>query len=140
MIQVEENEFARIELDRDAHVVQLVRKAVPMTLENLDRLVDDLQLAIPLRERPRLVILLDGRQSPMVRDDASEKALLGAIPRFFAKFAACALLMKTPVGRLQANRFAAHVPAAAEVKVFLDEKEAWAWARAEAAKLKDAAR
>lgn len=141
MIEIEENEFARIELDRDAHIVLLVRKPLPFTPDVIERAIGDLQLSIPLRERPRLVILQDLRESPMVRDEAAEKALMAAIPRFFAKFAARAILMKTPVGRLQATRFASSAPVGlGELKVFLDEKEAWAWTRAEAAKLKNAAR
>jgi hypothetical protein len=136
MIEVHENEFARVEVDRDGHLVKLIRRPLPMAIDRLERVLEDFQLFVPLRERPRLVLLQDMRQAPMMRDEALERALLEFTPRIFAKFASRALLLATPIGRLQANRFlTAPGQAGVEQRVFLDEAEATLWARGEAAKL-----
>lgn len=136
MIEVRENEFATVEIDRAGHLAKLIRKPIAMTVERLERVVEEFQLFVPLRERPRLVLLQDMRAAPLMRDEAVERALLEASPRLFAKFAARALLLATPVGRLQANRFMA-LPGLSgpDQRVFLDEAEAVLWARAEAAKV-----
>jgi hypothetical protein len=136
MLDVHENEFARVEVDREGHLAKLIRKPVPMALDRLERVMEDFQLFVPLRERPRLVLLQDMRLAPLSRDEATERALLQITPRLFAKFATRGLLLATPVGRLQASRFIAQAQeTTGEQRVFLEESEALRWARHEAAKL-----
>jgi hypothetical protein len=136
MLEIHENEYARVEVDREGCLAKLIRKPVPMAVETLERVVGDFQLQIPLRDRPRLVLLQDMRAAPLMRDEATERALLEATPKLFAKFAVRALLLATPIGRLQANRFLTQPGiAGSDQRVFLDEDEALRWVRAEAAKL-----
>ncbi len=134
--EIVESLFARIEIDRDSQIVKLIRTAEPLLAESIGRAVDDFQLAVPLRERPRLVLLQDMRLAPAVRDEALEKAFALALPRLTAKFAARAVLLATAVGRLQATRFARMSDG--DSMVFTDEAEALRFLRDEALKLKPA--
>lgn len=133
-IELRENAFGRVEIDRESRIVRLIRTANALTPEALEAVVGDFQLSVPLRERAGLVVLQDMRLAPMVRDAALEQALLAAIPHLSARFAARAVLLATAVGRLQANRFASH--ATGEVKTFTDEAEAMRYLREQASKLR----
>jgi hypothetical protein len=135
-LEIRENAFGRVEIDRESRIVRLIRTANALTPESLETVVADFQLSVPLRERASLVVLQDMRLAPMVRDAALEQALLAAIPRLSARFAARAVLLATAVGRLQANRFASH--AVGEVKTFTDEAEAMRYLREQAGKLRSA--
>ncbi len=144
VVDVSETSLARVEVDRVARVVRLIRKPEPLDVAALRRAVDDFQLMVPLRERPRLALLQDMRLAPMVRDEALEQAIMEELPRLSGKFAARAVLIATPVGRLQVNRFtstaeASAPPGSATVggfQVFLDEVEAERFIAGEAAKLR----
>lgn len=133
-VDVQESPLARIEVDRAAGVVRLIRKAEPLDVATLRRAVDDFQILVPLRARPKLVLLQDMRRAPMVRDDALEQAIMEELPRLSGTFAARAVLIATPVGRLQATRVGASSPGA--FQVFLDEAEAERFVAREAAKLR----
>ncbi len=133
-IEVLETTLARVEVDRDARVVRLVRKPGALDVESLNRALDSFQLMVPLRERPKLVLLQDMRQAPMVRNEEIERALIEALPRLAGKFAVRAVIIATPVGRLQATRFGS--VGGGEFRVFLDEVEAERFVAGEAAKLR----
>lgn len=133
-IEVLDNPLGRVEIDRDAHLVRLVRSTRPIDLPALESVVAELTLAVPLRERPRLVLLQDMRLGPLIRDDATEAALAAAVPRLTAKFAARAVLLASAVGVLQAGRFAR--AAGGEARTFTDEGEALAYLATEISKLR----
>jgi hypothetical protein len=137
-IEIIETPAARIEVDRAVGLVKLIRSALPVDAAGLERAVDDFQIAVPLRERPRLVLLQDMRLAPPIRDEALEKALAEQAPRLVAKFAARAVLMATAFGRLQASRFIQ--PAADSVRSFGDEREALAFLHAKLAELRGQAK
>lgn len=132
-VDVLETRFARVEIDREARLVTLVRSAAPLTAETIERAIDDFQLAVPLRERPRLVLLQDMRLAPPIRDEALEQALAPIVPRLTAKFAARAVLLQTAIGNLQAARFVRQV--GGEARTFTDESEARKYLLEHAARL-----
>lgn len=134
--EIVESHFARIEIDRDSQIVKLIRSATPLDAQSIVRAVDDFQLAAPLRERPRLVLLQDMRLAPAVRDAALEKTFAVVLPRLTAKFAARAVLLATAVGRLQATRFVRM--SEGDATVFTDEAEALRFLRDAVLKLKPA--
>lgn len=120
--------LAHIEVDRARRLVKLVRTAAPAAAEDMDRVADEFLLAVPLRERPRLVLLQDMRAAPPIRDDALDAALQRVAPRLFDRFLARAVLRQTAVGRLQAGRFIdARDPRS---RAFTDEAEAYAFLEA----------
>lgn len=133
-IEVLESPYARIEIDRSGKIVRLARTSLPLDPAALEHAVDDLQKAIPLRERSRLVMLQDMRLGRLIRDDAVEEALVRVIPRMYAGFAARAVLMASAVGMLQAKRFA-HT-GGVDARLFYDEGEALRYLASEVAKLR----
>lgn len=134
--EILENAFARITIDRESRVVTLVRSANPLDVASLEGAIGDFQLAVPLRERPRFVLLQDARLAPFIRDEELDRALLSAVPRLISGFAARAILLATAVGRLQANRFAAL--GSDEAQTFTDEAEAMRYLLEKSKPLRDA--
>lgn len=133
-VEIVENIFARVEIDRDTRLVKLIRTANQLKPELVAQVVEDFQLAVPLRERPRLVLLQDMRLGPMIRDEALDRALMAVVPKLVAKFAARAMLLASPVGVLQANRFTRE--SGSDVRAFVDEIEALRYLHGEIAKLR----
>jgi hypothetical protein len=72
--------------------------------------------------RAHLALLLDLCDAPPRNDDAFESEALQALDRFAPGFRASAFLVKTAVGRLQANRMTRD--RGAQPHVFIDEAEA----------------
>lgn len=133
-VEIFENPFARVEIDRDGQLVKLIRTGNHLKPELLAQIIGDFQLAVPLRERPRLALLQDMRRGPMIRDEALDRALLAIVPKLVAKFAARAMLLASPVGVLQANRFTRE--SGSDVRAFVDEVEALRYLHGEIAKLR----
>lgn len=135
-LEVHENPFARIEIDREARMVKLVRTANQLHAELLERIVEDFQLVVPLRERPQLVLLQDMRLAPLIRNDELDRALLAVVPRLVSKFAARAVLLASAIGALQASRFVRE--AGGTARTFTEEAEAIHYLQTEANKLRAA--
>ena len=131
--EIFESPLGRVEVDRATRIVRLVRSSNRIELDTIDGVVEDLRRAVPLRERPGLVLLQDMRLGPLIRDEALEKKLAIAVPKLTAGFAARAVLVASAVGVLQAGRFIR--AAGGESRMFTDEAEAMGYLRAEVAKL-----
>lgn len=134
--EVLENEMARITIDRESHVVTMVRSHRPLEVTLLEGAIANFQLAVPLRERAQFVLLQDSRLAPFIRDEELDRALFAALPRLIGGFAARAILLATAVGRLQANRFASSFPE--EARTFTDETEAMRYLLEKARSLREA--
>ncbi len=132
--EIFESTMGRIEIDREARIVRLTRSAEPIDPAALDAVVDDMTRIVPLRERPRLVLLQDMRLAPLIRNDAVELALADAGPRLSAGFAARAVLLASAVGVLQAGRMVRRV--GGEARTFTDESEAVRYLQGEVARLR----
>ncbi len=131
--EILESPLGRVEIDREARIVRLVRSSNRIEPDTIDGVVEELRRAVPLRERPRFVLLQDMRLGPLIRDEELEKKLAIAVPKLTAGFAARAVLLASAVGVLQAGRFIR--AAGGESRMFTDEEEAMRYLRAEAAKL-----
>jgi hypothetical protein len=96
-----------ITLDDETRVVRYTRSSQPYAsvdvLRALNKKLREVFDALP---PGRLALLLDVRDAPPRNDDAFEGELVGALDAIANRFVARATLVKTAVGRLQAQRIA----------------------------------
>jgi hypothetical protein len=96
-----------ITLDDETRVVRYTRSNQPYAsvdvLRALNKKLREVFDALP---PGRLALLLDVRDAPPRNDDAFEGELVGALDAIANRFVARATLVKTAVGRLQAQRIA----------------------------------
>lgn len=121
-----EGPLATLRLDGD--VAWFVRKPVATT--SVDEAREGFQAmsaalaALPAWPR---VLILDTRAAPGRNDDEFESAVVPLALRFSERFARSAILVASPVGKLQAQRLGRELRWSAEV--FADESQAVAWSR-----------
>jgi hypothetical protein len=111
-----------ITLDDAAGLVRYTRTARPYaSLDELRNVNANLREAFATLPRGHLALLIDVRDAPPRNDPAFEHEILEALTTLAARFRARATLVKSAVGRLQAQRIARDGSS-----VFFDEAEALA--------------
>lgn len=127
MEKIFDGPYATLSLDGD--VLWFVRKPVPTTsVESArDGFVAMGQRLAELKVAVRTLVL-DTRAAPGRNDSDFEGTVVPLALRFSERFERTAILVATPVGRLQAQRLGRELGWAAVV--FADEAEAIAWSHA----------
>jgi hypothetical protein len=110
----------------EGEVLWFVRKPVPTGSAESARegLVAMGQRIAELKVAPRTLVL-DTRAAPGRNDDEFESSVVPLARRFSERFERTAILVATPIGRLQAQRLGREL--AWSAVVFVDEAEAIAW-------------
>jgi hypothetical protein len=113
-----------VTLDRARRLVRYVRSKVPYSSLEEARLLHE-QLGRTTFDDPShsFKLLIDVRDAPPRNDEAFEAQLMQAMQTYIPRFSAFALLVKSAVGRLQAQRMA-RARGAKDAHVFDDESEA----------------
>lgn len=118
------NEYVVISRLTGSNVVCVKRTSLQSSgiahVEEAERILRSL---FPLAERPQLVLLNDQRDAPMPMDAEQERQMQPIIRNMVGGFARLAVLIRTPVGKLQARRLS--VDLSAERGVFDDEEAAY---------------
>lgn len=110
----------------DGGVIRARRASIPIdSAARILEFAELFQLIVPLRERPRLRLLMDMRDAPMNNDPAREEQLQGPLRRIQEGFPKIAVLVRTAVGKLQINRIKRETDGS--VVVFDDEAAAIAF-------------
>ncbi|MRG92284.1 hypothetical protein [Polyangium spumosum] len=122
---------------REPGIIRVRRTTLPViqTLNSgdIDALVSEFRIKVPLRERKNVGMLLDTRDAPMVLDDATMEPIRPLLNEVLMGFARHAILVKTAVGKLQATRRSREEAnhRSATVTVFDDEAAALVFLRGE---------
>lgn len=124
MREIFEGPLARVCIDGD--VLWFVRKPVPTSSTDAARqgfaAIGEAVAALPTKPR---TLVLDTRSAPGRNDEDFEGGVVPLARRFSESFERTAILVATPVGRLQAQRLGRELGWNAEV--FADEAQAVAW-------------
>jgi hypothetical protein len=114
-----------LERDLGAAFFRLRRTPQPtVALDKLEEVMVSLERALAGVDRSHLGLLVDLREGPMRNDPEFERAAAPFQLRMLSGFRRVAVLVKTPVGKLQVRRLLARrVPAA---EIFDDEEAALA--------------
>jgi hypothetical protein len=108
----------------EAGLVRYVRSGEPYpSLDALRELHQKMRGALASLPPGRLVLLVDVRQAPARNDDPFEREIMQALQAIVPRFSAHAVLVKSAVGRLQAQRMAKS-RSDDTLKVFANEPEA----------------
>ncbi len=111
-----------ITLDDDARLVRYTRTAQPYaSLDELRNVNANLREVLATLPRAKLALLIDVRDAPPRNDPAFEREIIDALTTLAERFRARATLVKSAVGRLQAQRIGRDGSS-----VFFDEAEALA--------------
>jgi len=130
-----QNDFAII--SQESGLIRLRRTNVPFTRENAPQTTQELvtrfRLAIPLRERRTIGLLIDSREAlMMVVGEEGIEPLRPMVAEMLLGFPRIAILVKTAVGKLQATRLVREEPGEGTTpRVFDDEAAAIAFLRGE---------
>jgi hypothetical protein len=121
-----EDRFVSVTFDEGQHLVRYVRtrEAYP-AVDVMNASNAAIAQAVAWVPRGTLKLLLDLRDAPPRNDDDFENAASKALTGFVPTFRAHAVLMRTAVGRLQAQRMARR-DGATPTHVFTTEAEALA--------------
>jgi len=106
-------------------IVRVRRTLLPLELSVLVELEGELIRVLPMAMRKRYGMLLDARDAPLIPNDGYERSLGALVPKLFDGFAKRAVLVRTAVGKLQAQRVSR--ARSQPVTVFEDEAEAIAY-------------
>ena len=113
-----------VTIDDDERIVKYVRSNQPYpSLDVLRDLHQKMNQALTSLPAGRRGLLLDVRQAPARNDDPFEAEITRALQAVLPQFASHAVLVKSAVGRLQAQRMA-KTRGEGELSVFGDETEA----------------
>ncbi len=85
-------------------LIRARRTAEPLTTAGLAEVADRFLRLYPMALRKRLVLLVDTREAPLLASNHMEQSMAAAVGRVLEGFARHALLVRTAVGRLQAQR------------------------------------
>jgi hypothetical protein len=113
---------------REPGIVRIRRLAQPLPEpQAIADFAERFVLAVPMRERPKLGLLLDARDAPISAGGPSEAQVDTVVSSIYGGFARVAVLVHTAVGVLQAQRRAraTNIPN----HVFDDEEAAIAFLR-----------
>ena len=131
MQELSRSEYAVV--TREVGFVRVRRTAKPMPIQAnraTDDLIDAFRMAVPLRERKNLGLLLDSRDAPMLSDDDTATAMKPVMAEMLLGFARVAILVGSALGKLQATRRSREQAADDDrrpVSVFSDEASAIAY-------------
>jgi hypothetical protein len=92
------------------------------SLEVVRELHEKMREAMSVLPLGKLALLVDVREAPARNDDPFETEIRRALQAIMPRFSAYAVLVKSAVGRLQAQRLAKS--GAGDLLVFTDEREA----------------
>lgn len=106
-------------------LIRARRTAVPLTTAGLIDAADRFLRLYPMTLRKRLVLLVDTRAAPLMANNHMEQSMADAVGRMLDGFSRHALLVRTAVGRLQAQRIDRERGGSATI--FDDEGEAFAY-------------
>lgn len=106
-------------------VIRMRRTAMPLDLVLLLAFEETFLRVVPLAMRKRMGLLLDARDAPLIPSDGYERDLGAVAPRLFDGFTKRAVLVRTAVGKLQAQRVSR--ARSQYFSVFEDEAEAVAY-------------
>jgi hypothetical protein len=113
----------------DAGLVRYVRTQQPYTsLEALRAVHDKVRAALDTLPSGKLALLVDVREAKARNDDPFETEIMRALQAITGRFTAYAVLVKSAVGRLQAQRLAKPRRTSGP-SVFGDEEEALSYLR-----------
>jgi hypothetical protein len=119
------SEEIEITEEQGRRVIRVRRSPMPLDLALLTLVEEAFVRVVPLPMRKRVALLLDARDAPLIPSDGYERDLGAAAPRLFDGFAKRAVLVRTAVGKLQAQRVSR--ARAQPFSVFEDEAEAIAY-------------
>ena len=121
-----EDRYVRLTFDEGQGLVRYVRTREPFpSLDGMRATNERIRSAVALLGRKDLKLLLDLRDAPPRNDDDFEREVGRSLGAFLPGFRAHAMLVKTAVGRLQAQRMATG-PGADRPPVFTTEADALA--------------
>lgn len=114
-------------MDESRHLVKFKRTArtfehVESLRAELARLAATLDSLVPPERRAHYGLLQDMRDAPMVANAEMDAMLTEYAPRFSAQWKKVAILIRTPIGKLQARRKAVNYQG--QFVIFEDEIEA----------------
>lgn len=123
-----QNDWYALALDASRRIVRMRRSARRNTsLDELQRtfaeLFADLDRLVPASERASYSLLQDMRQAPMLDNPELEAALPPLATRLSAGWRRYAILVQTPIGKLQARRTVTPRTEGSAPVVFSDEIE-----------------
>ena len=122
-----EDEYMRLEIDRELHVMRQIRSAHSYDdLPALQRSMKALLEAMQSIDRAEYALLQDMRAVRGRNDPEFEQAIQRELPAMTGGFRKLGVLVSTQVGRLQVQR---HFSTAStqQARAFLDEQEALRW-------------
>lgn len=121
-----EDRYVVLVFDEPRRLVRYARTREPYpTLEAMRASHDAVAAAVAWLPRQTLRLLVDLRDAPPRNDEAFEKQASRSLGNFLPAFRAHAVLMRTAVGRLQAQRMSRTSPGA-QMAVFTAEADALA--------------
>lgn len=98
------SEELEITEEEERRVIRVRRTPMPLELALLVQFEETFLRVVPMAKRKRVGMLLDARDAPLIPSDGYERDLGAAVPRLFDGFVRRAVLVRTAVGKLQAQR------------------------------------
>src|SRR5262245_21455096 len=125
-MEVWQDAYMRLEIDHERRLVRQTRSALSYEdIVTLEQSLEQLYTQMFGLDREQYVLLQDMRASRGRNDPAFEAAVARARPRMVGGFRRVAILVRTRVGMLQAQRLEQSTQVRAQV--FTEEDEALRW-------------
>ena len=96
-----------VTLEADGRLARVRRSSLSMTSAEFAQVDPIVAGLLPMYRRPKMALLMDSRDAPMVFDPYLERAMADSFRRLSQGFAAVGILLSSSLGRRQTQRIGA---------------------------------
>jgi hypothetical protein len=108
--------------EAEGRLARIRRSSLPMSSEEFAQIDPVVTALLPAFRRPKMALLMDSRDAPMVFDPYLERAMAESFRRLSTGFSAVGVLLSSGVGQRQMRRIS--VRDQLSFTIFADEAEA----------------
>jgi hypothetical protein len=120
--EVYQHPLLTLTIEADGRLARVRRSSLAMTGEEFARVDPMVASLLPMFRRPKMALLMDSRDAPMVFDPYLERVMAESFRRLSRGFAAVGVLLSSSLGKRQTQRISERDQLS--FTIFSDEDEA----------------
>ncbi|MBL9008730.1 MAG: hypothetical protein JNJ46_31010 [Myxococcales bacterium] len=120
--EVYQHPLLTLTIEADGRLARVRRSSLAMTGEEFARVDPMVASLLPMFRRPKMALLMDSRDAPMVFDPYLERVMAESFRRLSRGFAAVGVLLSSSLGKRQTQRISERDQLS--FTIFSDENEA----------------